>query len=340
MTARRISVIVAGADAVSRGALVEALEADGDIAVAAQVTPGQAPRAVRTLHADLLTVDLPGTPAGREEALAMIDEVMAYAPVPILVLHRSPDADGGEAVEAAAIAAGALACMARPPAWHHADGHRLRGRVRALCGVPVIRHVRGRLTTAPGRGGIPVVGMAASTGGPPALARVLGGLAGLPAAVLVVQHIDRRFVGSFVEFLRRASALPVEVAVHGMPLREGRVHVAPADLHLSLAAIRCASLSAAPELLHRPSADILFRSLAVHAGNAAVGVVLTGMGDDGASGLLTLRERGGSIIGQDAASCAVFGMPRAAQMLGAVDRLTTLADIAGAVRSAVAGMRS
>lgn len=184
-----------------------------------------------------------------------------------------------------------------------------------------------------------MVGMAASTGGPAALARVLGGLAGLPAAVLVVQHIDRRFVGGLVELLRRASALPVDVAEDGMALRRGRVHVAPADLHLSLAPGGRLALSTQPDRCHRPSADVLFRSLACHAGDAGVGVVLTGMGEDGAAGLLELRQHGGCVIGQDEASCAVFGMPSAALKLGAVERLTGLEDIAGAVCGAVRGMR-
>jgi two-component system, chemotaxis family, protein-glutamate methylesterase/glutaminase len=328
-------VVVAGQDGAARTELAAALEADGDIAVAAQVTLTLAPSAARTVRPDLLAMDVPR--AGWDGALAAIEEVMAYSPTPILVLHHLTE--GVEAVEPAALAAGALACTARPSAGDRAAAGVVRGRVRALSRVGVIRHVRGRLAAAPSRAGTPVVGMAASTGGPAALARVLGGLAGLPAPILVVQHIDRRFVSSFVEFLRRASALPVDVAEDGMALRGGWVHVAPADLHLSLAPARRLALSALPDLLHRPSADVLFRSLACHARGAAVGVVLTGMGEDGAAGLLELRQAGGCVIGQDEASCAVFGMPRSAQRVGAVERLTGLEDIAGAICGAVTGMR-
>jgi two-component system chemotaxis response regulator CheB len=98
-------------------------------------------------------------------------------------------------------------------------------------------------------------------------------------------------------------------------------------------------LSADPPALHRPSADVLFRSIATHAAGAGVGVVLTGMGDDGATGLLALRQCGGAVIAQDEASCAVFGMPRAAHQRGAVDRFTALDGVAAAVQAAVARVR-
>jgi two-component system, chemotaxis family, protein-glutamate methylesterase/glutaminase len=335
MSSRRISVVVAGEGGSQRSSLRRVLEADGDIDVVAQVEPVLAPRTARTLRPDLLAVDVPPTPGGCEAAMAAIDQVMAYSPVPILVLHRQPG--GAETLAREAIAAGALECMSHPPVWGAGSAGVLRRRVRSLCGVTVVRHVRGRLVARPS-GEMPVVGIAASTGGPAAVARVLEGLGGLEAAVMVVQHIDRRFVKSFLELLRRSSALPVEIAADGLPLQPGRVYLAPADLHLSLAASRRIELSALPEALHRPSADVLLRSLAVHAGPSGIGVVLTGMGDDGAAGLLALRRGGGSVIAQDAASCAVFGMPRAAQLLGAVDRLTDLAGIATAVLGTLAMM--
>ena len=98
-------------------------------------------------------------------------------------------------------------------------------------------------------------------------------------------------------------------------------------------------LSPEPPALHRPSADVLFRSIAAHAGAAGIGVVLTGMGDDGAAGLLALRQGGGAVVAQDEASCAVFGMPRAAQQGGAVDRFTRIDEVAAAIQAAVARVR-
>ncbi|HEY2703603.1 MAG TPA: CheB methylesterase domain-containing protein [Candidatus Dormibacteraeota bacterium] len=333
MSTGRVSVVVASDDGGSRGALLRALEAEGDISVVAQTTAAMAARATRTLRPDLLAVDLAATPAAIDAGLAVIDQVMAHSPVPVLVLHPR----GGDGrLPGEAIAAGALECIVNPRSWGEDDARRLRGRVRMLRRVTVVRHTRGRLLGGANRG-MPVVGIAASTGGPPALARVLGQLEGLRAAVLLVQHIDERFLAGFVELLRRSSALPVEVATAGMALREGWVHVAPPGVHLGLGGSRRVALAAEPPSIHRPSADVLFRSIAEHAGGSGIGVVLTGMGDDGAAGLLALQQRGGVVIAQDEASCAVFGMPRAAQQRGAVDRLTALDLIAAAVRSAAAG---
>lgn len=336
MSRGRISVVVVGDDSGARDSLLRALEAEGDITVVAQLGSALAPRAARTLRPDLVAVDVTASSASVESCLGAIDQVMAHSPVPILVLHPR-EAEGGR-VPREAIAAGALECIVRPSSWEDADARRLRSRVRMLRRVPVIRHTRGRLVTAASRG-MPVVGIAASTGGPPALSTVLGGLGGLRAAVMVVQHIDDRFLGGLVDVLRRSSALQVEVAEDGMALREGCVHIAPPGVHLALGSPRRVVLSADPPALHRPSADVLFRSIATHAAGAGVGVVLTGMGDDGATGLLALRQCGGAVIAQDEASCAVFGMPRAAHQRGAVDRFTALDGVAAAVQAAVARVR-
>jgi two-component system chemotaxis response regulator CheB len=178
------------------------------------------------------------------------------------------------------------------------------------------------------------VALAASTGGPPALAEVLSGLGGLDAPVLVVQHIHQDFVPGLVTWMARACPLPVELARHGDRALPGRVYIAGGGLHLRLDARRRLALSSLPVTIHRPSADELLRSVAEHAGAAGIGVVLTGMGDDGAKGLLALRERGGRTLAQDEATSAVFGMPSASQRLGAVTELLALGDIAPAVMRA------
>jgi two-component system, chemotaxis family, protein-glutamate methylesterase/glutaminase len=193
----------------------------------------------------------------------------------------------------------------------------------------------GREAAAPA----PVVAIAASAGGPGALARVLPMLGRLDAAVLVVQHIQAEFLDGFVAWMRRESALPLEVAADGMPIEAATVYVAPPGVHLKLARGRRLLLDPEPATTHRPSADELFRSVARHAGRRAVGVVLTGMGEDGARGLLSIREGGGSTIAQDRGSSLVYGMPAAALKLDACQRVVALDDIAAAVRRAVAKAR-
>jgi two-component system, chemotaxis family, protein-glutamate methylesterase/glutaminase len=192
---------------------------------------------------------------------------------------------------------------------------------------------------AAGRGQQPVVAMAASAGGPSALATILAGLGGLAAPVLVVQHLHPDFTRGLFDWLAGESSLPVEMAQHDQSVLPGHVYLAPGALHLRLAANRRMELSAAPATIHRPSADQLFLSVAEHAGSAAVGVLLSGMGDDGARGLLEIHRRRGHTFGQDEASCAVFGMPQAAQRLGAVTDLLPPDRVASAIHRAVAAIR-
>jgi two-component system chemotaxis response regulator CheB len=176
------------------------------------------------------------------------------------------------------------------------------------------------------------VGLAASTGGPPALARLLGALpAGYPAAILVVQHIATGFERGLVQWLARETPLAVKLAEHGEPLRAGTVYFAPEGRHLT-ALVGTVFLDDAPPIRgFRPSGTTLFHSLAREYGAAATGVVLTGMGDDGAEGLKAVRERGGHTIAQGPQSCVVFGMPRVAIESGAAEETLELDEIAGAL---------
>jgi two-component system chemotaxis response regulator CheB len=164
---------------------------------------------------------------------------------------------------------------------------------------------------------------------------VLSQLGGLEAAVLVVQHIHSEFVEGFVDWMTRASALPVELARDGQRLRAGTAYVGPGDVHLALGAGSRVELSSEPETLHRPSADVLFSSIAKRARGPKVGVVLTGMGDDGAQGLLELRRKGGITLVQDQASSAVYGMPAAARQAGAASRTVSLGRMARAIDQAI-----
>jgi len=180
-----------------------------------------------------------------------------------------------------------------------------------------------------------VVAVAASTGGPSALAAILPGLARLDAPVLVVQHLHPDFIAGLVDWMSRVSALPVETAGHGQLARPGRVYFAPGDHHLRYASNGRLELGTTPVTTHRPSADELFASVAENAGPAGIGVLLTGMGDDGARGLLAIHQHGGQTLAQDEASSPVFGMPKAAARMGAVTELLPIDKLADAVQRAV-----
>ncbi|MEO8293119.1 MAG: CheB methylesterase domain-containing protein [Actinomycetota bacterium] len=189
------------------------------------------------------------------------------------------------------------------------------------------------------RRSLPVVAMAASAGGPNAVASVLQGLEGLPAAIIVVQHIQPQFLNGFVEWMQRASTMSVRVAADGMRLQPATVYVGPSGRHVRLTMGRRIVLGEDPDVTHRPSADELFISVAAHAGASAIGVLLTGMGDDGARGLLQIRRRGGITIVQDEGSSAVYGMPGAAVKLEAAQAVLPLDQIPAAIRRAARKVR-
>jgi two-component system chemotaxis response regulator CheB len=322
--------------------LVRILQADGDIEVVGLATSaGEAVDLVARIRPDVVALGLqPRDPRGRNT----IEQIMARAPTAILAL--CPALEGPHSVPALdALSAGALDVLPKPSSWAAGDEAQLRRCLRSLHKIGVVRPPRAR--TAGSGSWVPpspvtssVVALAASTGGPPALAEVLSGLGGVDAPVLVVQHIHPDFVPGLATWMARACPLPVELARHGAPALPGRVYIAGGGLHLRLDARRRLALSALPVTIHRPSADELLRSVAEHAGAAGIGVVLTGMGDDGAQGLLALRQRGGRTLAQNEATSAVFGMPSASERLGAVNELLALGDIAPAVMRAVRERRA
>jgi two-component system, chemotaxis family, protein-glutamate methylesterase/glutaminase len=333
-------VVVVEDSSVQRAHLVHTLEADGDIEVVGQaVGATEAIEIVQALRPDVVTLDLQIPDGGGQHA---IEQIMALAPTPILVLSATLGSSGSQ-VAVEALLGGAMEALPKPGTWTAAVEESVRERVRALQGVTVIRHPRGARLPRRGparaaparRPGRAVVAIGASAGGPAALAIVLAGLAELPASVLVVQHLHADFVGGLVSWMERVSALPVELARHGSPLEPGVVYMAPGDMHLKVGEGHLIELDTEPPSAHRPSVDVLFSSVAEHAEGPKVGVLLTGMGQDGAAGLLEVRKRDGVTIVQDEATSAVFGMPQAAQRLGAAGRVLPLEDIAAAIATAV-----
>jgi two-component system chemotaxis response regulator CheB len=335
-----IRVVVVEDSLVQRAHLVRTLQADGDISVVGEAAgAAEAITVVQSAHPDVVTLDLQIPDGGGQR---VIEQIMAVAPTPILVLSASvADRESIAAVEA--LVAGAVDILPKPAHWGAADEAALRARVRLVSGVAVIRNTRaGRLGARPvprarraAPSGLPMVGIGASTGGPAALAQVLSGLDGLAAGVIIVQHLHADFFGGLVSWMARATTMPVELARAGEPVRAGVVTIAPGGVHLKIDAEDCAVLDPQPESLHRPSVDVLFASLAARPTGRNVGVLLTGMGDDGAAGLLAMRKRGDVTIAQDEATSVVFGMPRAAQRLGAAQHVTPLDKIAGVITKAV-----
>jgi two-component system chemotaxis response regulator CheB len=189
---------------------------------------------------------------------------------------------------------------------------------------------------APAPRQVDIAAVAASTGGPAALATILGALPGAaPVPILVVQHIASGFQQGLVAWLDSISPLSVRLARAGEPLRAGEVLVGPPDVHLGVTGGGRVALSTDPPIGgHRPSASYLFRSVARAYPGSAIGVVLTGMGDDGVAGLRALKDAGGLVLAQDEATSVVYGMPGQAVATGVVDRVLPVDRIAGALTDA------
>jgi two-component system chemotaxis response regulator CheB len=321
MTATPVRAVVIEASLQHRGYLVRMLEAEGDICVVGQaVGMADAALLIRTLHPDVVILGIQATKADGQRAIGWILGELA---TPVLAMSSAVPVPISKSCNAA------MDVITRPAPWTAKEEADVRRRVRVLrTGRPPLapRKVDPR---PPG-----VVAIAASTGGPNALADVVSGLAGVGAPVLIVQHIHADFVGSLTSWLGRVAAIPVRLAVHGERLVSGIAYVGPGDVHLKIDSAMRIALDPEPVSLHRPSADELFLSVARYAGAASVGVVLTGMGADGVRGLAALRAARGFTIAQDEATSAVFGMPQAAQLAGAVSRVLPLHSVAAAIVAA------
>jgi two-component system chemotaxis response regulator CheB len=194
-----------------------------------------------------------------------------------------------------------------------------------------------RKTAAPSRvtGIFECVAIGASTGGPVALSRIVPLLPqAFPVPIVIVQHMPPGFTRPLADRLNIASTLSVVEAAHGMTLRKGQAVIAPAGRQLVVRRTRGSNAAEVAlheddgRSLHVPSVDAMAASVAHAFGASTLAVILTGMGQDGVAGLRTVKDRGGFVIGQDAASCAVYGMPRAAAQAGLVDRVVALDQIA------------
>jgi two-component system chemotaxis response regulator CheB len=284
--------------------------------------------ALSELKPDLVTMDVELPGIGGLEA---VERIMHAHPLPILVLSSRTARSGATA--AAACAAGALQSITKDDLnLFELDAESavaFRRRLRVLASARVIRHPRaglrgsGRAPDLLAPRNLQVIGICASAGGPQALAELIGALpASFDVPILVVQHIADGFTERLVNWLAKVAQIPVHQAEHGWPLSPG-VWIAPEHRHLTLAADQTLALAElSTPTLYCPSGDVLFHSLADHAGARAAGIVLSGMGSDGADGLTALRLSGGLTISQDEATSVVFGMPKVAARRGAEHALS------------------
>ena len=328
--------------------LEELLSGEPDIEVIATVDNGEdAVHLCGELSPDLVVMDIQ---MPRLDGLSATEQIMATSPTPILVVTSDPYRNGVD-LSFKALSAGALDLIAQPMLLPDAEASRsdLLRKVRLLAQIPVIRHVRGklkkqrdvsltpRLAEASRRDklpGSPLVGIVASTGGPKALARLLGDLdRDFEGGVVIVQHITQGFTEHLARWLDTNTKLRVIEAHEGAMPEPGTVMIAPGGKHTKIDAdgkIRFEhqrSKENKPST-HCPSGDHLLESMARHAPRRSVGIILSGMGDDGARGLAKLRAQGAPTMAQDRASSVVWGMPSAAIQREAVLEVVALEKMA------------
>jgi two-component system, chemotaxis family, protein-glutamate methylesterase/glutaminase len=337
-----IRVLIVDDSALMRALVRRKLEVEHDIEVVATApNAAEARQLIKSHHPDVVTLDIemPGM-----DGLAFLEKIMTLRPMPVIIISGSTHA--GAAATARALQLGAVGCYAKATAVRSLaddDGGELAALVREAASVRFGASPTPARSTA-GKGaplrGVQLqrtrpelIAIGASTGGVEALHTLLAGFPADCPPTLIVQHINSSFAPAIVHSLNRVTAAEVMLADSDLVLRHGQVLLAPGDeKHLLLAhsganAFRSVLRAGEKVSGHRPSVDRLFASVAEAAGGRALGILLTGMGDDGARGLLAMAQAGAHTIAQDEASCIVFGMPRAAIALGAASEVLPLGQI-------------
>lgn len=346
--AKPIRVLIVDDSAVVRQVLARELGRDPDVCVVGTAPdPFVARDKIVELNPDVVTLDVE---MPRMDGITFLKKLMAHRPLPVIVLSSLTAQGSQTAIEA--MSAGAVDVMCKPGTAISVEGlsPQLLAKIKLAAGARVgvraenTQSVRLSMTATTEK----VLAIGASTGGVQALTEVLTAFPANAPGTVIVQHMPPKFTASFAQRLSTLCAVEVLEAKDGDSVIPGRVLIAPGGMHMLLkrsGAQYFVEVKAGPEVFHqRPSVEVLFNSVARYAGANAVGVLLTGMGADGAKGLLQMRQAGAHTIAQDEASSVVFGMPMEAIKCGAAVEVRPLADIARAMltastRSAAGGAR-
>lgn len=343
---KKVRVLIADDSLVAREMLAQILSSDPMIEVVGQAKDGEeAVDMVARLRPDLVTMDIH---MPKLDGLKATEKIMAFTPTPILVVSSSVHGEGiGRAFDALNLGALEVIKKPEPRDWTDLDriGRDVIRKVKILSNVRVITHIRGRKDRVPehvpferaGRDSRALVAIGSSTGGPSALLTVLGGLAAdFPVPIVIAQHIAEGFIPGLVSWLDAGCKIRVVAAQDGQRIEPGTAYVAPTGVNMVVDGGAVRYREPLFSQLYIPSADTLFESVARSHGKRAVGVILTGMGADGAEGLKLLRNTGAATIAQDEATCTVFGMPKAAIEIGAAGDVLSIHKMSAAITELVA----
>ena len=338
----KIRVLIVDDSAIVRKVLTDALSGEADIEVVGTAPdPFVARDKILSLQPDVLTLDIE---MPRMDGVTFLRKLMHHHPMPVIVISSLGAASSRAALDA--LAAGAIDVLAKP------GGPQSVGELRFSLASKIRAAKVARLRTPPPTAAAPavpparkppgppfpasaVIAIGASTGGTEAIRNVLIGLPENCPGIVITQHIPAVFSRSFADRLNELCAIRVREAVDGDRVEPGLALVAPGNFHMLLkrssAGYRVEIRDGPMVCYQRPAVDVLFHSVAQAAGSNATGAILTGMGSDGAQGMLAMKKAGARTIAQDEASCVVFGMPKEAVRHGAVDRILPLLAIPDAI---------
>ena len=334
-------VLIVDDSAFMRTALSRMVESDDSLCVVGTAETGlEALAKIDALQPDVVTldIDMPGL-----TGLETLKRVMSESPLPVIIVSSLARRGAEDTLEALEL--GAFDCIAKQLSYDYLDVFRVQnelvGKIKAAAGsrvsaprlssrldLPSLHRAPATTVTVPS-----IIAIGTSTGGPKALQDVLSTLpADLPAAILIVQHMPIGFTGPFAKRLNDLCPLAVREAEEGDLITAGHVYLAPAGKHLTVSRRSSSEavlhLSLLPSNLpHIPSADVMMSSVAEVFGSSAMGIIMTGMGDDGALGMQAISREGGLTLGQDEATCVVYGMPRSCAEIGVLSQVVPLPDI-------------
>jgi two-component system, chemotaxis family, protein-glutamate methylesterase/glutaminase len=330
----KIKVLIVDDSALVREVFSRELSNDPGIEVVGAVPdPFVARDEILRLKPDVITLDIE---MPRMDGLTFLRKLMKHHPIPVVVISSLTQKGGEMALEAMAL--GAVDVMCKPGSSYSVGdlAMEIRDKVKAAARAPVGLALADKRPPPQARLSLAktthkIVAIGASTGGTQALEYILTSLPPNSPGIIIVQHMPEHFTRSFADRLQTLCAMEVKEAEDGDTITPGRAIIAAGNFHLLLdrsGAVYQARVKSGPVVSrHRPSVDILFRSVARYAGRNAVGVILTGMGSDGAGGMKEMKEAGAVNIAQDEASCVVYGMPKEAVSRGGVDHILPLREI-------------
>ena len=333
-----IKVLIVDDSALMRALLADIIGAAPDLEVVGTAPdPIAAREMIKALNPDVLTLDVE---MPRMDGLEFLRRLMSLRPMPVVMI--STLTERGSEVTLRALELGAVDFVPKPRAENASllqdYAEEIRDKLRAAHGAHLRRKPTSTARAVPSLAGAPdralagrLIAIGASTGGTEAIKEVLTRLPAAMPGIVMVQHMPETFTTSFARRLDSLSELQVVEAQGGERIQPGHAYLAPGHSHLRVKRSGGGWVTELsqdePVNRHRPAADVLFDSVAQAAGRDAIGVILTGMGKDGAQGMLAMRNAGAWNIGQDEASCVVYGMPREAARVGALDEVAALADI-------------